>query len=240
MKKLYLLIASVSLAAAQIFAASLATDNASNYSVSWTGNQGTGFGDWSFSTSGAGGRYLGGTGEGNPSFGLYAGGDGGSDLSSASRGFTGELTAGQTFNISLGHSNGISTNGGEIGLNLTDGGLTVFTLKFIGGQSNWSLNDGGSDFSAGQAYAADTSIAFSFTYNGGSSYSYSFGSGSGNNYTATSTITGIDGFTLFSNNQGGGQNFGADSLSIVPEPSVFALMAGLLSLTAIALKRRSH
>ncbi|MGJ8651860.1 MAG: PEP-CTERM sorting domain-containing protein [Opitutaceae bacterium] len=237
MKKLSLLVLSTALAAVPAFAASIAIDNASNYSGSWTGNEGSGFGAWSFSTSGAGGSYLGSTGEGNPSFGLFAGGDGGSDLSSASRGFTGDLTAGQTFSIDLGHSNGISS-GGEVGINLTDGGSSVFTLKFVGGGANWLINDGGSDFGIGQGYAADTTISLSFTYNGGSDYSYSFGSASGDNFTATSTISGIDGFTLFSNNQGGGQNFGSDNISIVPEPSSYALLAGILGLAYVAARRR--
>ena len=225
------------------YGANLASDQASNYGPpAWNAgsNEGSGFGAWSFSTSGSGGSFLGGTGEGNPSFGVFAGGNGGGDLSSASRSFTGgALTAGQSFEIDLGHTTDIDSGvPGEVGLNLTDGGTTVFTLKFVGGQSNWLLNDGGTDFGAGQAYDANTSIAFSFTYEGSNDYSYTFGTGSGSNINAVNTISGIDGFKLFSNNQGGGENFGADNPSVVPEPSSYALLFGLAGLTFAMVRRR--
>jgi len=214
------------LAAGKVHAAALASDTASNtaYDDGWQAgdNGGTGFGVWSFSTSGNGGSYLGATGLGDPTFGLFAGGSGGSDLSSATRAFSGDLLAGQTFSIDLGHSTNIA-NGGEVGILLTDGGSTVMTLKFVGGQTNWLLNDGGADFSSGQGYAANTALTFDFTFEGGNSYSYSFGSGSGSNFTANNTISGIDGFTIFSNNQGSGENFGADNMTVVPEASSLVL-----------------
>ena len=213
-------------------AATIASDNASNAAYAgpaWpnASNGGTGFGAWSFATTGGGGRYLGGTGLGNPTFGLFAGGGGGNN-SSATRPFTGALTAGQTFSIDLGHSNSIA-NGGEVGLNLLDGGSPVFTLKFVGGTSFWKLNDGGSDFDSTQGYAANTPLHFSFTYNGGSSYSYTFGSSSAVNSTASSTISNITAVKVFSNAQGGGENAGANNPSIVPEPSSLglALMSGI-------------
>jgi hypothetical protein len=183
------------------------------------------------SSTGDGGRYLGGTGQGNPSFGLFSGGSG---TSAAARSFNGgPLTVGQTFSVDLGHTATIST-GNEIGISLTAGGSAVFTLKFVGGQANWLLNDGGSDFGSGQAYAANTSISFSFTYEGGDDYSYSFGTGSGSNFTASNTISGIDGFTIFNNNQGNNENFGVNNLSVVPEPSVALLGA----IGALGLLRR--
>lgn len=223
--------------AASAHAATVATDSASNsaYGDGWTtgDNGGSGFTAWSLNSTGDGGRYIGATGQGNPSFGLYSGTTG---TSTASRGFTGgALTAGQSFLIDLGHTANIA-NGNDIGLLLTDGGSTVFTLKFVGGDTGWKLNDGGSDFGAGQNYAANTSIAFSFTYEGGNDYSYTFGNGSGSNFTATNTISGIDGFTLFNNNQGNGENLGANNISVIPEPASAVL--GLLGAGLLLRRRR--
>lgn len=210
-------------------AATTATDNASNsaYSDGWTtgDNGGSGFGSWTLSSSN-GGSYIGSTGQGDPSFGLYANSDPG-NYSTASRSFTGgALTSGQTFSIDLGHTANITTNK-DLGINLTDGGSVVFTLKFVGGATNWVLDDGGGGtFGSGQNYAPNTSLTFSFTYEGGNNYSYTFGTGSGTNYTATNDISGIDGIELFNTGQGSGENFGFNNLTIVPEPSI-ALLGGL-------------
>jgi len=87
------------------------------------------------------------------------------------------------------------------------------------------LNDGGNDFTSGQAYIANNPLTFTFTYNGGSSYSYTFGTGSGNNYTAGNNISGLNGVQFFSVNQGADQNMGINNLSVVPEPSTYALLA---------------
>jgi len=224
-------------------AATLAADNASDtdYSDGWSSadNGGSGFGSWTLNAGGGGGRYIGATGQGaSPSFGLFSGGNNAGDFSTATRGFTGgALSTGQTFTIDLGNTGVDLGAPGQIGLNLQDGGVTVFALKFIGGGTNWLLNDGGSDFSAGQGFAADTSLSFSFTYEGGSSYSYEFGSGSGTSFIASNTISGIDGFELYSSRQGGGENFGSNNIAIVPEPTVALL--GSLGVIGL-LRRRRH
>lgn len=221
------------------FGATLASDSAADsvYADGWDNgdNGGSGFGSWTLNAGGGGGDYIGGTGQGNPSFGLFAGGTAAGDFSTATRSFTGgALTTGQTFSIDLGNT-GVSA-GGQIGLNLQDGGVTVFELKFIGGGANWQLNDGGSDFSSGQGFAANTSLNFSFTYEGGSTYSYSFGSGSGTSFVASNTISGIDGFELYSSRQGSGENFGSNNMEIVPEPAIALL--GSLGLLGLLRRRR--
>ena len=218
-------------------AANVAIDNASNapYGDGWqTGdNGGSGFGAWTLNATGNGGTYIGATGQANPSFGLFSGPSG---TATASRLFTGgALGVGQTFSINLGHTTNIAT-GNDIGLLLTDGGSTVFTLKFVGGDTAWKLNDGGSDFGSGQLYDDNASIAFSFTYEGSNKYSYTFGTGSGTSFTATNDISGIDGFTLFNNNQGNGENLGANNMAIVPEPS--AALLGAFGALALLRRRR--
>lgn len=213
-------------------------DNAGNapYADGWTtgDNGGTGFGAWTLTSAGGGGSFIGGTGQGaSPSFGLF-GGAGGS--SSADRPFTGALTAGQTFSIDLGNTATVAT-GGEIGLNLTSGGVVKFTLKFVGGGSSWQLNDGGTDFGSGQSFAANTNLHFTLTYVGLNTYSYTFGLGSGTNFTSTN-VNSIDGLRLFSNLQGAGENFGANNLAIVPEPVTVLLVGPALLGGMFFIRRR--
>ncbi|MEL0011517.1 MAG: hypothetical protein VW868_08190, partial [Bacteroidota bacterium] len=137
-------------------------------------NGGSGFNAWDITTTGGGGAYAGSSGQSSNSLAIYTGATG---TAIAKRTFTfGDMLPGHKFSIDLGHT---STINGEIGINLFDGVSSVITLKFVSGGSNWLLNDGGSDFNAGQNYSANTSLTFTFTYEGGSNYSYTFGSGSG-------------------------------------------------------------
>ena len=212
------------------FAANNASDNAGNsaYSDGWTtgDNGGTGFGNWTLTPAtpdgGFAGSYVGGTSQGNPSFGIYAG-NSSTALFTADRPFTGgALTAGQSFSVSVANT---ATIVGEVGFQFLSGSTPRWTLKFVGGGTDWQLNDGGSDFGAGQAYAANTPLAFSFTYNGGNSYSYTFGTGSGNNFTAANDLSDLTGVRFYNRDQGGDQNLGFNNLSVVPEPSTYALLA---------------
>jgi hypothetical protein len=231
MKKLLLAAVASVVLSSGAFAATLANDNATNvaYSDGWiTGdNGGVGFGPWAITANGSGsggfaGSYVGGTGLGNPTFGIYSGNNAAATVT-AYRPFTGGgLTVGQSFNVDLGNT---ATIVGQIGLTLMSGSTARWTLKFVGGGANWLLNDGGSDFSAGQAYAPNTPLSFSLTYGGGSTYSYSFGTGSGNNFTASADISNLDGVQFFSVDQGDNQNMGFNNLQVVPEPSTYALLA---------------
>lgn len=212
--------------------AQIASDNASNYpggpGVSWTNgsNEGSGFGPWALTgsngTSGFFGNYIGTTGQGDPSFGIYSGGD--AAFSTAARPFLNPLTTGQSFSVSVGRTN--NTTQGELGIQLWNSGNTTapaVNLKSVNG-GNWQIWDGGTEFDSGAAFAANAPLTFTFNYLGGSDYSYSFGS-STINRSATNTISAIDRVSFYNNNQGADQNYGFNNLSVVPEPSTYALIA---------------
>ncbi|HEY0370232.1 MAG TPA: hypothetical protein VGC85_11590, partial [Chthoniobacterales bacterium] len=133
------------------FAAAPALDDHNNYSGGWTNasNGGTGFAPWVFTSSGAGGTYIGATGDGgNTTFGIFSGGANAGDSMSVDRSFAnGPLLAGETFSFNLG-ADAVNAAGtpGVIGFNLLSSGSPVFTFKFTGGGSVWQLNDGGTDF----------------------------------------------------------------------------------------------
>lgn len=254
-RKLTLGVVSLGLMTIGAFAASNASDNASDPAYSggtYNGlNGGSGFGAWAegdFPGAGGGfeGSYVGASGDGATSFGMFASanGDSGSTADSAvtmTRPFTGALTAGQTFSISLGVNSSLK---GSVGLNFINGtGATEFTLIGQASTGDWELNDGGANFGTGVAYAANTPLAFTFTYNGGSSYSYTLtGGAGGSNFTSGNTISDIEGVKLFATGIGANNNFGANNLSIttaVPEPgTIISFLSGSSLLGAMMFIRR--
>jgi len=201
-----------------------AFDTSSNYAntAAWTtgSNGGTGFGAWTL-TDGDGGHYIGSTGLGSSTFGLFN--TFSTTTTDAVRPLTGGfLSPGQTFSIDLGFTTFAAS--GAVGLNFHSGTTESLTLFTDG--ANWMLNDGGSPFGIGTA-TANTPYHFTLTYNGGNSYSFTLtGALPGNNFTATNNLTGIDNIRYFDFNQGGGANFGFDNMAVVPEPSTLALLAG--------------
>lgn len=243
LKKFTLGIVCLGLSAVALHAAAPAGDNAANYgsTANWTvgSNLGFGFAAWGI-TDGDGGHYIGGTGLGANTFGLFN--TFSTTTTEVFRGLTGgALSAGQTFSIDLGFTPFVAnqTAGASVGIDLRSGGTTVIELQ-TNGAGNWTLNDGGSNFSAGAVATANTPYHFSFTFNGGSSYSFTLtGSPGGSNFTATSGLIGnIDNIRLFNFNQGAGANFGFDNLAVVPEPTTLSLLAGPAILGAWFFVRR--
>lgn len=240
-------VCSLACAAISLQAAAPASDNASNYpGGTWdtTTNFGTGFGPWSFATGGGvAGHFIGGTGLSTSSFGLFA--NAGAN-SSADRSFSGgSLLSGETFSLDLGYTANVGV-GATIGLNLLSGSTPVFTFQFTGGQTVWQLNDGsaGGNFDTTIPFTPATPLSFAFTYNGGSSYDLLITQGittyTATNFTATNPINGIDGFRVFNNGQGAGENIGFDNLAIaaVPEPTTVSFLMGPAILGAYFFVRR--
>lgn len=243
MKKLLLTAAAIVAISSGAFALT-ASDNSGNYSTTFIGlNQGTGFNAWTGSGTGGGGNYIGGSGLSASSFAIYSGGSTGNSYQ-ATRPFSTAMSVGDVFSVNLGNT-GVDT-GGEIGINLFSGGNFRLGFKFIGGQNNWLINDGGSDFSSGLTWQGGnpgTTLAFSFTRGAGNVYSINLVQGAesynGNNYTSSSGEMSIDSVQFYSSAQGGGQNLGFNNLSVVPEPSTYALLGmSAMGMAGYMIRRR--
>ena len=218
--------------------ASIVSDNSNNYiGGSWNNgdNEGTGFKSWVITESAESGKYIGGTGLGNSSFGLYA-----NNLfyAAAEREFNQSLVSGQTFQMTLGYTANIN---GNIGFTLFNASQDLINIDFASGQSNWRLWEGGTNLTLSAAYNPITPLSFSFTCNGGNSYSYTFGEMS-QTRTAISDINSIIGFRVYNNGQGAGENFGFDNIAVIPEPTTVAYLgASCLSILGLRrIKRRKY
>lgn len=193
-------------------------------------NGGTGFNAWTGSGTGSGGNYIGGSGLSASSWAIFSGGGAGNSYQ-ATRPFSEAMAVGDTFSFQLGYT-GVASGGGEIGINLFSGGSFRLGFKFLGGASEWVLNDGGSDFGTGISWAGGspgTTMNYSLTRGTGNNYTINLSQGAqsynGTNFTAASGVMSIDSVQIYSSAQGGGENVGFNNLNVVPEPSTYALLA---------------
>ncbi len=198
-------------------------DNASNYSGTWVNgdNEGYGFDAWVMLSEGTGGSYIGNTGLGDPTFGIYAGGGAGNYFV-ARRELHGPIAVGATIGFNLGYT--AVANGGEIGVSFFAAGQFRFTLKFIGGDTEWKLNDGSSDFGTGISWSDGTPMIMSLTRGAGNKYSIVIDQGAQNftgmDYTSNSGDFAIDRIEFFSTAQGSGENLGFNNLMIETDLTV--------------------
>lgn len=250
---------SCSLCAANLFALT-ASDDASNYGI-WTDtqNQGTGFLDWSLSssggTSGFAGHLIGDSTSGagdintgsNQSFSMFADSDSGA-FSTAIRSFGTALSVNDVFSFKM----GINFDNGNKGFNIRTAGDSIFNFNIGGGGSvssaNATLNAGagaGYDYGGSDAMldavirviGADT-IEYEISRVSSSGFQGVLFSGSVSNI-----LNPIDNFEFYVSGTDDGQdanNFYFNSLSVseVPEPSASAFLVGVLVLAFAARRRR--
>lgn len=245
--------------ACQVFAASVAFDEASNYSTWANGsNGGSGFGAWQlapFSNSSTAGFFLGSSANngsapsGNinstngTAFGLYANSG---QTASAVRPFTGgPLAVGQT--LSLRMDNGFINNNGVVGFSLqTSGGVNVFEFYFRGGTTNYILNVGGVETTTAVSFT-DGGLSLAFTLTSPTAYALDVTRLENNqvfNLTGSfASPASIERLRLFNFNAGGGSARDAffNQLRIAeapppppPEPVIPLPAASLMGMTLLA------
>lgn len=237
-----------------------ASDDASNYG-GWSdgSNQGSGFLDWSLNssggTSGFGGHFIGNSTDGagnintgtNQSFGMYANLDSGA-FSTAIRSFGSALSVNDEFSFKM----GVNFDNGNKGFNLRVAGDSIFNFNVGGGGSvssaNATLNAGSG---AGYDYGGnDAMLDAVIRVIGADTIEYEISriSSQGNQgvlFSGTvSDIAGsIDNFEFYvsGTDNGDDQNnlyVNSFSVSEVPEPSAFALLAGVTALALLVRRRR--
>ena len=243
MKKLLLAAAASVVLSSSAFALT-ASDSSANYTTTFIGlNNGTGFNAWTGSGTGGGGNYIGGSGLSASSWAIFSGGASGNSYQ-ATRPFSTAMAVGDTFTAQLGYTSVQTGGDGQIGINLFSGGAFRLGFKFFGGGSNWQLNDGGDDFGTGLTFAEGSpGINFAFTRNAGNGYGLNISQGAqtyiDSNMTSSLGTMAIDSVQFYSTAQGSGNNVGFDNLSVVPEPSTYALLAlGAVAIGGCVLRRR--
>ena len=180
-----------------------AIDSANNYS-SWpqAGNNGTGFGNWSYNNTqpngGFSGEFLGSSYTGNGgglnsangnAFGFYANSGTFAEAQAIAPFSAGALTANQTFSVQM-QNHFIGDTGGQIGFNLQNSsGNNIFQFYFNGGASDYYINvwtgiAAGIQIDAGVGY---TSSPLTLDYSQGSGNSWAFSILEGNTLLATLT-----------------------------------------------------
>ncbi|NDB36184.1 MAG: PEP-CTERM sorting domain-containing protein, partial [Flavobacteriia bacterium] len=226
----------------------IASDNAGDaaYASGWSpgSNGGTGFQAWSFnnnnSTNSFAGNFKGASVLGTDSFGLYA--NPGVAFSNANRAFSTALVVGNTFSINL----GVNFDNGNKGFNLYSGGTQLFNFN-VGSGAGISVGDGLTltpGLGGGYDYGGDATISLSIKYQDSDKLSYSVSRSSSQGIQGvlfqglvTGTFAAPDNFRLYvsgTDDANAANNFYANNLLIIPEPSTPLLMglglAGLLAL----------
>ena len=178
---------------------------------------------------------------GAPAWGFFANTD---DLSEALYDIGGgALTVGQS--VSLQFDNG--NVDGVVGVafqNIADGNNRSEFL-FIGGESNYTLNDDTAGQDTGVAFT-NSGLDLEFTLTGTDTYDFGITPIGGTTTSFTGNTlggtagSGVDRIRIFNFNAGGGgaNNLYANNISVVPEPGSFALIAGVFGMAFVAIRRR--
>jgi hypothetical protein len=233
-----------------LHAATILSDDASNYGGGWnTGsNGGSGFGAWTLNSSngsgGFGGTFIsslsntdhplsvGITGMANTSFALYANATGSDAFASASRNFANPLGVGDSFSFQWGinwesgsaGNKGFNIFAGPTKINVNNGGSPVITVN--GNDVGFGYGTNAMTWNLTRTTATNLQVDAT-NRTGGTAYS--------GNFTIADAPTGFEFYA--SNMQSGNEAqpyFNDLTLTVVPEPSSLSLLA----LSGLALLRR--
>lgn len=228
--------------------AQIASDNAGNYSSGWTNgaNGGIGFQPWSLGVSAGATNFIGnpadaglGTvGIGTSAFGMRSTQPG--NYATASRAFSNAMNVGETLTFFWGINWDTDNNNGSVnkGFNLLAGASQIFNVN-IGGTSSITVNGINADTNYGanpmsvSLFRSATGYDFTLTSrSGGPAYNVS---------VATNVAVNSIAFYANNNNADVNRNMYFNNLSVVPEPSTYALLAlSAVGLAGYAARRRAR
>lgn len=257
--KLTLTIALLSIGATISNASITGTDDSSAtaYSGGWlTGTDGSitgdGFGAWTLTNGGSNsGFFLGDSrllappsngadinASNTTSFGMF--GHTG-ETAEAFRSFNGgDLAVGQSFSIDI----AVNFRNGNKGFDLRDSSDSVIFNLNIGGDDYVVNNAATGNGSIGNTYSQDTAFNLSFTQTSLSGGTWTIVRSGGVSDTDSGTFSGVaNNIKLYisqTDNSDSQNNFFANNLSIVPEPSAYALAFGSLALIQAVIRRRQQ
>jgi hypothetical protein len=233
----------------------IANDVAANYSTAtWTNgaNQGTGFSAWSLSSSGGTGGFAGffvgdpSTGAGisgmpSSSFGMYANPTNSGAFANADRSFTSAMSVGDTFSFQWG-INWDSGAGGNKGFNIYTGAVGIGEIINVnnGGSDAITFNGNNTGFGFGTA-----AMTWSFALTDASTLAVSANDRDGTGTFATNLTVAAAPlsfrFYTSQNQASGNAEPYFNNLSVVPEPSTYALLAlSAAGLAGYAARRRAR
>lgn len=227
-----------------LFATTLLTSSLFAANVPQSADGSDGFGVFS-SSGGSGsnsGTFTGASDIGNPSWGFFA--NSGETSQALYDIGGGALSVGQSVLIQM--DNGTIQNGATIGIGFQNisNANDRFEFNFLGFQSNYSYIDG-LGLTATAIPFTSTGLNLEFELTGTDSYAMTIApiGGSATQFTGSlggTAGSGIDRIRLFNANAGPGS--GADlffnNLEVVPEPSSYALLVGLMTMAACCLRRK--
>jgi hypothetical protein len=238
----------------------LASDSANNYTTAtWTNgaNLGTGFGAWALSsgngTGGFGGYYVTETANNNTpanagitgmdarSFALYADPLGSGAFANADRSFSSSMAVGDTFSFQWG-VNWDSGAGGNKGFNIYTGAPGTGEIVNVNNGGSSIITFNGSD----TLFGFGTSVmTWSFTLTSASTLSVSANDRDGvGTFTTNLTVAAApQSFRFYASGMQAGDQAKPyfNNLSVVPEPSTYALLAlSAVGLAGYAARRRAR
>ena len=148
----------------------------------------------------------------------------------------GDLLVGESVAIDL-STLGVAS-GDFVGVDFRDGGTTGIGFNFQGGGSNYNRFDGTSG-SVSTSIGFTTSLqTLTLTNVDNTNYTLTVGGSSFTSLTLAGGATAIDTIRVFNETSGSGNDVLFNNFVVVPEPGSFALLAGLLGLSFVALRRR--